>query len=213
MTISPLLQLMSPMTNRSMSSSIHSSSFVSAFQNFLDEELTTNHADSYDSKPPESLFLHPEAASQYFQTSSGTNQADMHTDQQFSVDENEFASLIESTGHKYGVDPRLIHAVIKQESGFDPNAKSHAGAMGLMQLMPGTARYLNVEDPYNPSQNIEGGTRYLKDMLERFNRDTSLALAAYNAGPGSVERFNGIPPFKETQNYVPAVMNTYQALI
>nr|WP_158736227.1 lytic transglycosylase domain-containing protein [Alteribacillus sp. YIM 98480] len=207
---------MSPITNLSSSSGIHPSSYVSAFQNVLDEELTTNNAASFDSQPSESLFLHPEAASPYFQThhtesfaqtSSVTNQADKHSNQ------NEVASLIESAGNKYGVDPRLIHAVIKQESGFDPNAKSHAGAMGLMQLMPGTARYLNVEDPYNPSQNIEGGTRYLKDMLERFNGDTSLALAAYNAGPGNVDRFNGIPPFKETQNYVPAVMNTYQSLI
>lgn len=112
---------------------------------------------------------------------------------------------------RYHVDEAMIRAMIQQESSFQPYALSTSGAMGLMQLMPGTAQWLSVTDPYDIEQNIMGGTRYFRDQLEAFDGNTELALAAYNAGPNAVRKHNGVPPFSQTQHYVKSVMEYYAA--
>lgn len=119
-------------------------------------------------------------------------------------------SLVGSSASAYGVDPALVKAIIANESDFNANATSRTGAQGLMQLEPGTAADLGVSDAYDPAQNISGGTRYIRGLLDRFHGDLRLAVAAYNAGPGAVMKYNGVPPYAETQAYVNNVLDSYQ---
>ncbi len=123
----------------------------------------------------------------------------------------EYDSVIEQAAERYGVDPAVLHGLIQQESGFDPNAQSSAGASGLTQLMPGTASSMGVSNPLNPTESIEGGARYLSQLMSQFGGNTEDALAAYNAGPGAVQQYGGIPPYAETQSYVSKVLGYAEA--
>jgi len=116
--------------------------------------------------------------------------------------------LIDAAAGKHGLPPEFVHSVVKAESGYRPDAVSPKGAVGLMQLMPATARELNA-NPHDPAQNVEAGTAYLAELLRQYAGATDLALAAYNAGPGAVDRFKGVPPYRETQNYVQRVLREY----
>lgn len=118
-------------------------------------------------------------------------------------------NIVSQISKKYDIDEKLVKAVIKQESGFNSKAKSKAGAMGLMQLMPATAKHLGVKDPYNPIQNVEGGVKYLKSMINKYHGNIILALAAYNAGSGAVDKYGAVPPYTETQNYVKNILANY----
>jgi len=117
-----------------------------------------------------------------------------------------YDGLIAQAASRYGLDPAILHGLIQQESGFNPNSQSSAGAAGLTQLMPGTASSMGVANPLNPTESIEGGARYLSQMMSQFGGNVTDALAAYNAGPGAVQQYGGVPPYAETQSYVSKVL-------
>jgi len=123
----------------------------------------------------------------------------------------DLAEMIERRAQRHSLDPKLVRAVVQVESGFRPRALSRKGAIGLMQLMPETAKAMSVSDPWDPEQNLEGGSSYLRQLLDQFSGDLELALAGYNAGPGAVGRYGGIPPYKETIAYVQKVMTAYRS--
>jgi soluble lytic murein transglycosylase-like protein len=128
-----------------------------------------------------------------------------------SSESSEYDPLIEQAAARNGLDPAVLHGLIEQESGFDPNATSSAGATGLTQLMPGTASSMGVANPLNPAESIEGGARYLGQLMRQFSGNTKDALAAYNAGPGAVQQYGGVPPYAETQSYVTKVLGNAEA--
>jgi hypothetical protein len=150
--------------------------------------------------PPEPLWMNPE----------WTVPAPPAPDRR--LREEEVAPLIELEASRNGIDPLLIEAVVRNESGFDPYAVSNTGAQGLMQLMPDTAALCGVADPFDPAQNIAGGSLYLSWQLRNFGGDVALAVAAYNAGPAAVQRWGGVPPYPETVEYVKRVVEDYRAL-
>lgn len=125
---------------------------------------------------------------------------------------NSYDSYIRASAARHGVDPALIKAMMHTESAFNPNARSPVGAQGLMQLMPATARRFKVSNAWNPAENIEGSAKYIAWLMKRFNNNVEFAIAGYNAGEGNVDKYNGIPPFKETRNYVQRVMSRYHSL-
>ena len=126
------------------------------------------------------------------------------------ADGTDVRALAVAAAQRHGLDPALVLAVVSVESAFQPAAVSHKGAQGLMQLMPGTARELGVTDALDPAQNLDGGTRYLRMLVAQYGGDLGKALAAYNAGPGAVKRHRGIPPYRETRQYVDKVMKRYE---
>ncbi|MBO4214438.1 MAG: lytic transglycosylase domain-containing protein [Lachnospiraceae bacterium] len=142
------------------------------------------------------------------QTSSAGNTS--FSDMMKSQSVSPLEDIFNRAAAKYGVDVNLLKAIAKQESDFQPNCTSHAGAMGIMQLMPDTAKGLGVTDPYDPEQNIMGGAKFISQMLKKYDGDVTLALAAYNAGPNNVAKYGGVPPFKETQDYVKKVTTYYK---
>ncbi|WP_209125549.1 lytic transglycosylase domain-containing protein [Alkalihalobacillus sp. BA299] len=195
---------------RGTSSQTSNSPFQSLFSDFIQNEMEKANIQLNTKQRQMDLFLHPIA-----QLESGKQLSALNDTRISPLTEtgnsrvDTYKKWINDAAIKYNIDPKLIVSVIKHESNFNPNATSHAGAGGLMQLMPETAKSLGIMNVYDPQQNIEGGAKYLRQMLDRYNEDTRLALAAYNAGPGNVDKYGGIPPFKETQNYVPKVMNTF----
>ena len=121
-----------------------------------------------------------------------------------------FAEVIADAARKTGIDPRLVAAVARRESKFNPNAISPVGACGIMQLMPATAPYLGINNIFDARENILGGAKYLRALLDTFHGDLNLTLAAYNAGPGAVQKYNGVPPFRETRNYIASIRASYE---
>lgn len=166
-----------------------------AFKQLLDDKINQDVLDNRSSPA--------------FQQTSMKQSPDVDRPEESTTPSTDVSPAVSHAAKKFDMDPELIHSIIKSESNYNTNAESNAGAQGLMQLMPETARELGITDPYDPEQNIEGGTKYLSQMLNRYNDNLELAVAAYNAGPGKVDQYQGIPPNRETKNYVQNVMDDY----
>lgn len=195
--------------------------FASILESFLDNENGSSALPGQSFGPNTPFpFTHPlnnavlpHGSSSYLQTAAkGSLEEASVTGVNISpAKRSDFDEIIKEASERYGVDPKLIKSIIQHESNFNPAAVSHAGAAGLMQLMPLTAKGLGVANSMDPRQNIMGGTKYIRQMLDKYNGNLTLALAAYNAGPGNVDKYNGVPPFKETMNYVRKVTGSFHA--
>lgn len=166
--------------------------------------VTTAHAD---------IYMHIDDKGNYYFTDTPTSSKyRLFIRERKSSSKQHVNACIKEASRRYGIDSHLITAIMKVESNFDPRAVSKRGATGLMQIMPENFGALNIQDPFDPRENIMGGTRYLKQLLDRFDGEVELALAAYNAGPTTVSLINGIPPIRETEEYVKKVLNYYYRL-
>ncbi|WP_311627264.1 lytic transglycosylase domain-containing protein [Peribacillus simplex] len=205
------LQAIQQFTNGNIPKTVSSRS---VFQDML-SELVSGNALEGTSQTLGSLLSNVETETKSFLQSSrlkSNNQISAaHTNDETREAVTNYDQIISQAASLYNLPEKLIKSVIKQESNFNPEATSYAGATGLMQLMPATARSLGVDDATDPEQNIMGGSKYLSQMMARYDGDIHVALAAYNAGPGNVDKYNGIPPFKETQNYVQKVYGTFSS--
>ncbi|WP_457297830.1 lytic transglycosylase domain-containing protein [Peribacillus simplex] len=205
------LQAIQQFTNGNIPKTVSSRS---VFQDML-SELVSGDALEGTSQTLGSLLSNVETETKSFLQSSrltSNNQiAAAHTNGETREAVTNYDQIISQAASLYNLPEKLIKSVIKQESNFNPEATSYAGATGLMQLMPATARSLGVDDATDPEQNIMGGSKYLSQMMARYDGDIQVALAAYNAGSGNVDKYNGIPPFKETQNYVQKVYGTFSS--
>ena len=178
---------------------------ISAIQNRIAEISGAPPAGAVITAPPSGNFNAALAQAMLPElTPAGTDNPDAPAP----VPPDQINSLVQQNADIWQVDPALIKSVIANESSFNANATSPVGAQGLMQLMPETAASLGVKNPYDPAQNVAGGTRYLRGLLDRFKGDTRLAVAAYNAGPGAVEKYGDVPPYAETQSYVKNVLGS-----
>jgi len=177
-------------------------------------ENTEEH-DGHESEiinPPDpSIDLAGDKSEKIISQQPSTKEADYKRKKKNPKHPSKYRDIIHKRAHAYSIDPSLVRALISVESNWNTKAISHRGAIGLMQLMPATAKAMGIIDPFNPTENIEGGIKYLSYLLEKFDGDITLSIAAYNAGPRRILKFRGIPPIKETQKYVERVMAIYNS--
>lgn len=192
---------------QSLSNNVNSIAQNQQFQAILDAKIKENEPIKKEEKPevdPESLLDD--------EIEELEKQINLKSKIDLKSQSSDLDEIIDTFASKYDIDSDFIKAIIKKESNFNTNATSKKGAMGLMQLMPSTAKSLGVINAYNPWENIEGGVKHLSGLLKTYNGDKKLALAAYNAGGGAVKKYGGIPPYKETQNYVKSIMADYDKI-